>query len=66
MVLATDTLTEVKDYIAEKGLICAVSDFGLHVYYKYPGIGLARTFVPYGYDVNVNHEGFPEVLFPCR
>ncbi len=64
MVLATDTLTEVKDYIAESGLVCAVSEAGLHVYYKYPGIGLARTFVPYGYDVYVNHEGFPEVRLP--
>ena len=48
------------EYLRDNSIICHADEYGLQLEYRWGDIWCI-SFVPWGYEVTVNDEGYPEV-----
>ena len=61
MILSEENLNKVLDMLDKESMTAIVHDTGIEVEFLWDTDRFA-TFVPYGYDVTVNEDGYPEVI----
>lgn len=60
MVLEKNTLVAVLDMLEREDMAGIVDETGVHIEFLW-GTDRFTTFLPYGYDVTVNGDGYPEI-----
>ncbi len=61
MILLEENLSKVLDMLDKESMKPLVHETGIEVEFLWETDRFA-TFVPYGYDITVNEDGYPEVI----